>query len=173
MKICFLDRDGTIVKDYEDSEWSMKHSPEFIDGIFECLRSISQLGFKLIIITNQNIIGEGYITLEMYKEFQEKMINELSRENIEILDTFYCPHKIRDNCNCRKPKLGLIEKAVNKYSSIEIEKSIVIGDSECDMAIAMQLKIRGFYLGEKNIENEKIIKINSIAEIEGIIKNEK
>lgn len=173
MKICFLDRDGTIIKDYEDNEWKFKEIPEFIDGTFESLRLLSKMRYKFIIITNQHIIGEGIITLENYKNFHKKVINKLLNENIEILDTFYCPHKIEENCDCRKPKLGLINKALIKYPSINIDKSIVIGDSECDMRLAENLNIRGFYLGDKNIENKKVTKIKSLTEVVEIIGNSK
>ena len=88
MKIAFFDRDGTIIKDYPDEKWSTVTQPEFLTGSIETLQQVMRRGFKIIIITNQYLINEGYISIQQYEEMNEKMMKELTRHEIEILDVF-------------------------------------------------------------------------------------
>ena len=88
MKIAFLDRDGTIIKDYPDNMWKDIKSPEFLDGSIETLQHIKDRGFEIIIITNQYLIGEGMITLEDYQKFNDLFLKTLKQNGINVLDVF-------------------------------------------------------------------------------------
>jgi D-glycero-D-manno-heptose 1,7-bisphosphate phosphatase len=144
MKIAFLDRDGTINKDYQDDEWKNIYNPEFLKGSLEALRVIREKGFQIIIITNQYLINDGVITLSQYKMFTEKLIKIVNEQGVKILDIFYCPHSKKENCNCSKPKTGLIDNALKKYPNIELDKSFIVGDSIVDMELGNKLGIRTF-----------------------------
>ena len=100
MKIAFLDRDGTIIKDYRDEEWRNISDPEFLDGSLKALKIITEKGYQIIIITNQYLINDGIITLSQYKIFTEKIIKVAKNDGVDILDVFHCPHSIKENCNC-------------------------------------------------------------------------
>ena len=136
MKVVFLDRDGTIIKDYPDSEWSKIKTPEFLVGTIEALKFIINKNFKIIIVTNQYLIGEKIISLQDYNKFTKKFLDTLNENNIDILDIFYCPHARNQNCNCIKPKPGLINQALSKYHDIDLNNSFYVGDSICDMQLA-------------------------------------
>ena len=112
MKVAFLDRDGTIIKDYRDYEWRNVYEPEFLEGSLEALKIIREKGFQIIIITNQYIINDGIITLSQYRKFTERVLQFVNGYGVEIKDIFHCPHSIKENCNCSKPKTGLIDKAL-------------------------------------------------------------
>lgn len=158
IKIAFFDRDGTIIKDYPDAEWGSIKKPEFINGAFEALRHVLNRGYRIIIVTNQYLIGEKIISQKDYEEFSELFLDELKCENIKILDIFYCPHARSDNCSCCKPKPGLIRKALEKYPYIEMKNSFLVGDSVCDMKLAefYGLKLYGIGLNcENNINTVK------------------
>lgn len=144
MKIAFLDRDGTIIKDYPDKEWSNIKSPEFLEGSIETLKYIRTQGFEIIIITNQYLIGEGIITLEDYQKFNDLFLRILKQNEINVLDVFYCPHARNQNCACIKPNPGLINQALRKYSNIKLNSSFYVGDSLCDMQLARKFNIK-FY----------------------------
>lgn len=144
MKVAFLDRDGTINKDYQDDDWRNIYKPEFLEGSLEALKIIREKGFKIIIITNQYLINDGIITLSQYRVFTEELLQFVNGHGIEILDIFYCPHSIKENCNCSKPKSGLIDKALEKYSEIELDKSFIVGDSLSDIELGNKLGIRTF-----------------------------
>ncbi len=155
MKIAFLDRDGTIVRDYPDDAWRDVCEPEFLDGSIHGIRELIGRGYKVIIITNQYIIAEGIITVEQYESFTRKMLKEFRNNGVEILDIFYCPHSRDAGCRCCKPQIGLIEQALKKYPEIDMENSFMCGDSESDMQCAQNagLKFYGIGLGQDCIKD--------------------
>ena len=165
MKIAFLDRDGTINKDYPDEIWSNIREPEILDGAIKGLIYLKELGYKFIVITNQYIIDDGYITLQDYKDFNRRLVFILNNKNIEIMDIFYCPHSEKKNCNCYKPKPGMIYNALKKFPSIDMGKSILIGDSIGDKELAEFFNM-DFY----GIDIEYKNRIKNISEIKKYIR---
>lgn len=166
MKVAFFDRDGTIIEDYPDDVWTLIDTPSFIEGSIETLKKIVEKGYKIIIITNQYLINEGYITLEQYNDITDKMLSTLRSQGIDILDVFYCPHSKREECCCFKPKTGMIKQALSKYPAIHMAESFMIGDSQVDMELAINAKIQGFGIGmKKRNDNESIYELNSIKEV--------
>lgn len=134
MKVAFVDRDGTINKDYPDDDWRYIYEPEFLDGSLEALKVINQKG------SNNHY----------YKSIPDKWWNhniitvqKIYRKAI-ALDTFYCPHSIKENCNCFKPKTGLVDMALKKYPHIELNKSFIVGDSVSDIELGNRLGIMTF-----------------------------
>lgn len=166
MKVAFFDRDGTIIEDYPDEVWTMIDTPTFIKGSIETLKKILDMGYKVIIITNQYLINEGFITIQQYNDITNKMLFTLRSQGIDILDVFYCAHSKSEECGCFKPKTGMIEKALKKYPNINMVEPFMIGDSLVDMELAINAKIRGFGIEvEKKSDNENIYKLTSIKEI--------
>ena len=161
-KAIFLDRDGTInvEKDYlfriEDFE--------FIFGVKEALKLLQANDFLLIIITNQSGIARGYYTEEDYRILNDWMLKELKFQGINITSVYYCPHhpeakveKYRKNCNCRKPKLGLYEQAIEDFN-IDLSNSYAIGDKIRDCAICKNTDCHGFLIAS----NEKTSVIEDV-----------
>lgn len=164
MKVAFLDRDGTIIRDYPDSEWSKIKTPEFLENSTDALQYIKSQGFEIIVITNQYLIGEGIITLDEYKKFSNSFLKTLKQNNVDILDVFYCPHARSKKCDCMKPNLGLINQALQKYPSIDLRESFYVGDSLCDRELAksFNLTFYGINLPCKN-------KISSLIEVKSFL----
>ncbi len=138
-KIVFLDRDGVIniEKDYlykiEDFE--------FIDGTFDSLNYLSNLGYKFVIITNQSGIGRGYYTKEDFDKLTTWMLEQFNKNGIKIQAVYYCPHNPLDNCSCRKPNIAMIEKA-SKILDIDYDNSWLIGDKSSDIQTAINANIK-------------------------------
>lgn len=147
LRVAFLDRDGTIIEDYEDELWRNKTEPTFIDGSIEALAKIKQKGYEIIIITNQYLIDEKVITIEQYQDFTNKFVKRINDNGIEILDIFYCPHSRNGNCSCMKPKDGLVKKALEKYPEIDLKGCFIVGDSLCDVELGERLGIKTFGIG--------------------------
>ena len=132
-KTIFLDRDGVINK--EINYLYMIDDFEFIDGIFDTCQHFQSLGYKIIIITNQSGIYRGYYTENDYQKVTQWMLTQFANEDINILDTFHCPHGPDSTCNCRKPKPGMFLNAKTKYN-IDMKNSWMIGDNEVDVIAA-------------------------------------
>ena len=132
-KTIFLDRDGVINKEmnylYRIKEF------EFIEGIFEACIYFQELGYELIIITNQSGISRGYYGESDYQKLTKWMLAQFKKNNVNILDVFHCPHGANLFCKCRKPKPGMLLKAQQKYD-IDMGKSWLIGDKETDIIAA-------------------------------------
>ena len=166
MKIAFFDRDGTIIKDYPDEKWSTITQPEFLPGSIETLQQVMRRGFKIIIITNQYLINEGYISIRQYEKMNEKMMKELTRHEVKILDVFYCPHGRQEGCNCCKPQTGMILQAIEKYPAIDLNASFIIGDSIVDMEVAIRMNMVGYGINvEVPDEAKDIYEIEEVIEI--------
>ncbi|MGC8662934.1 MAG: D-glycero-alpha-D-manno-heptose-1,7-bisphosphate 7-phosphatase [Thermoplasmata archaeon] len=126
-KALFIDRDGTINR---DCPYCHKIEDLYIyEDAVEIMKKYQEEGYLIIIITNQSGIGRGYFTLEEFWDFHNNLLNELEKRGVHVTATYFCPHKPEDNCHCRKPNTGMLEKAFKDYN-IDIENSIVIGDRD-------------------------------------------
>lgn len=159
MKVVFLDRDGTINKDYKDKDWKEKKVPEILPGVIQALQIFIANGYKLIIVTNQYIINDGIISLDDYKEFNNNLLQILKENNIDILKTYYCPHNDKDCCNCKKPKTGMIDQALREFN-IELKDSIYCGDSIADKCLAEKFNLKFFGI---NLECDN--KVNNLLDV--------
>ena len=133
IKTIFLDRDGVINK--EINYLHKIDDFEFIDGVFETCQYLISLDCQIIVITNQSGISRGYYTEKDFQIITEWMIAEFQKNDIIILDIFHCPHLPNSNCNCRKPKPGMLLDAKYKHN-IDMQNSWLIGDKEIDIIAA-------------------------------------
>lgn len=171
-KTIFLDRDGVINK---EKNYLFKISEfEFIDGIFDACRYFISINFNIIVITNQSGIERGLYTEIDFNKLNIWMINEFKKNNVEILDVFHCPHVTTSNCNCRKPKPGMLIEAQIKHE-IDLSKSWMIGDKESDIKAAKSagvdktILLRSGHKVDETFSDALFIK-NSIIETVQIIK---
>ena len=168
MKVAFLDRDGTINKDYDDNDWKHINNPEILDGNIEGLKKLKYYGYEIIIITNQYIISDGIISEQQYEDFNRKLIESLKNEGIDILKIYYCPHNDLANCNCKKPKTGMIDNALNDFD-IDLAKSFYIGDDYNDYELAKKfgLDFYGIEIVHSNIEHTRLnAQFNNISNVD-------
>jgi D-glycero-D-manno-heptose 1,7-bisphosphate phosphatase len=132
-KAAFLDRDGVInVRLPGGAYVTRREEFVFCEGVAEALRLLQAKGFLLIVVTNQRGIGRGLMTEKDLDDVHRGMREELDREGV-ILDALYhCPHDLDDDCDCRKPRPGMLKAAMKSFA-IDRERSIIIGDSETDI----------------------------------------
>lgn len=125
----FLDRDGVICYDvhYMSSPDQFKLMPFVGEGI----KMLNDAGYLVIVVTNQSGLRRGLITEENLRKIHEKMISELSAYGARIDDIFVCPCLPEENCECRKPKPGMIIEAARKHN-IDLSSSFMVGDKQID-----------------------------------------
>jgi D-glycero-D-manno-heptose 1,7-bisphosphate phosphatase len=172
-KVIFLDRDGVI--NVEKNYLHKIEDFEFIDGVFESLLYLQELGYKLIVITNQSGIGRGYYTKEQYDILTIWLKEKFKSSDINISEIYCCPHAPDVECECRKPKIGMIHEA-SKIINIDYQNSWVIGDKSSDIALGLNANIpntiqvkSGHAFDEKDSKATFII--NSIKDVPTIIKS--
>ncbi|MCM2325657.1 MAG: D-glycero-beta-D-manno-heptose 1,7-bisphosphate 7-phosphatase [Candidatus Woesearchaeota archaeon] len=138
-KAIFLDRDGVI---NIDKNYVHKISQfEFVPNTFEALRNLREMGFKLIVITNQSGIGRGYYSKKEYYALRRHINKKLKEENITIDAEYFCPHSPEDNCRCRKPNPYFIDMAVKRFR-LDREECFFVGDKTADILSADKGKIK-------------------------------
>ena len=131
----FLDRDGVInhrVKGYISSDKDFN----FIDGVVHSFSKTNILFEKIIIITNQQGIGKGLMTVSDLNMIHDQMIDTINKNGGRIDRIYYCPHLISENCECRKPKIGMFNQSKLEFPEIDFKESFFIGDSDSDMEAA-------------------------------------
>lgn len=129
-KAIFLDRDGVI--NVDKSYVHKIEDFEFCDGVFDALKHFQNLGFLLIVVTNQSGIGRGYYSEEDFQKLTSWMVREFQNQGIAISQVYHCPHVPSENCTCRKPKAGMFEKAFKDFD-IDTKNSWMIGDKPSDI----------------------------------------
>ena len=171
IKAVFLDRDGVL---NEERDYLYKVEDfKFIDGVIDALFYLQSKNYALFIVTNQSGIGRGYYSEQDFETLTKWMLEELMENKIEISRVCYCPHIDDDNCNCRKPKTGMIDTIMNSCN-IDIENSWMIGDKDSDIQCALNVGIyntiqvkSGHQFSMAN-SNAKYI-LNSLKDINKII----
>jgi histidinol-phosphate phosphatase family protein len=177
VKAIFFDRDGVICKErnlfYKGKPIISEKDIEWEKNVIKALKKISKLDYLLIIITNQSIIGKGILKKEKFKEITNFIHHELLKNNIKISHTYVCPHTSEENCFCRKPKIGLLKLAQEKFN-IDLEKSYFIGDKTSDIQTGFNagcktILVKTGYSGEDksfNISPDFIVEdLNKVFEI--------
>lgn len=133
-KVVFLDRDGVINRDSPEYI-KCREEFEFLPTSLEAIKILTQNNYLIIVITNQSSIARGMTSLQEVLAIHQIMFESVRNYGGNITDIFFCPHHPDDNCDCRKPKPGMIHQAVRKYD-IDLASSVMIGDSSTDIECA-------------------------------------
>jgi D-glycero-D-manno-heptose 1,7-bisphosphate phosphatase len=177
-KCVFLDRDGTINK--FNGFAKKPEDLELIDGAADAIKKINRRGFLAIVVTNQPVIARGEVDIETLNLIHMKMETDLGKNGAYIDDLFYCPHhpdrgfpgerpEYKIDCECRKPKPGMILAAAEKYN-IDLSLSYMAGDDARDVkagiaAGCVPVLLAGNSEEINNIENgEKIRRFSNLLE---------
>jgi len=168
-KALFLDRDGVInidknyvhkIKDFE-----------FIDGIFDLCDFFQKKDFLIFIITNQAGIARGYYNEKDFSNLTTWMLKEFSKRGIEITKVYYCPHHpdFTGECNCRKPKPGMILRAKEEFN-VDLTNSILIGDKNSDIEAGIKAGIKyNFLIQSATMEKENKFNVKVLNKLTDIL----
>jgi len=140
MKLVILDRDGVI--NY-DSDLYIKSPEEWqpIPGSPEAIARLNQRGWRVVVCTNQSGIGRGLFGMDTLNAIHEKMIKTVAHVGGSIDAVFFCPHTNADDCDCRKPKPGMLKEIAARYN-VDLANVPVVGDSLRDLQSAAAVGAR-------------------------------
>jgi len=162
MRVIFLDRDGVINKYPGDSDYVKSWEEfSFLPEVIPSLKELKDNGFGLCIISNQAGVGTGIFSRSALDSITTNMLRQLKKAGVELLGVYYCTHRPQDNCPCRKPKTGLIDKAIADFFKLGIEvdfqDSYFIGDSLVDVETGKNagLKTVLLFSGKEKPANRK------------------
>ena len=171
-KAIFLDRDGTINKMV--GFVTKPEQFELIEGAAEAIKTINKSGYLAIVVTNQPVIARGDCTFEELQTIHDKMETELGKVGAFVDAIYVCPHhtdkgfegerpEYKCNCDCRKPKPGLLLKAAKDFN-IDLSESYMIGDSHRDVEAGENAGVKKSIKVEENKKNGLLETIKEIVE---------
>ena len=134
MKLVILDRDGVI--NY-DSLHFIKSPAEWkaMPGSLEAIAKLTQAGYRVVVATNQSGVGRGLFDMDTLNAMHNKMHRAVQAVGGRIDAVFYCPHSADSNCNCRKPKPGMLERIAGCFNA-DLSGAYAVGDSLRDLEAA-------------------------------------
>lgn len=147
-KAIFLDRDGTL--NIEKNYLYKREDFEFIIGMPEAIKRWNELGYKIIVVTNQAGVARGYYTEDDVVNLHTYINDLLMKSGAHIDAFYYCPHhpihgigKYKVECSCRKPKTGMLEQAISDFN-IDVAQSYLFGDQDSDIEAGETMKIKSY-----------------------------
>ena len=169
-KAVFLDRDGTINK-YVGFMRDIENF-ELIDGVADAIKEINKSGYLAIVVTNQPVIARGEVTYEELNLIHNKMETLLGNEGAYLDAIYYCPHhphsgyegeipELKFDCDCRKPKPGMLLKAAKDYN-IDLSQSYMVGDSENDIVAGEAAGCKSVLLGDECATLKEFVENNIV-----------
>lgn len=136
----FFDRDGTLMRDVNFA--SRPEQVELLPGAADAVRSLSAAGWVVVLVTNQSGIGRGLFSPDDYDRVHARLLELLAAEGARLNAAYHCPHAAEVQCDCRKPGIGLFERAAREHD-LDLPRSWCIGDRWRDVAPAQALGATG------------------------------
>ncbi|MDP2653462.1 MAG: HAD-IIIA family hydrolase [Candidatus Omnitrophota bacterium] len=136
MKVVFLDRDGVINEFPGNGNYVTKVKDfRFIPGALKALRRLTDAGFMIFVVSNQAGVGKGVYSLNKLRRITENMLRDVRKAGGRIKKVYYCTHRSDQNCDCRKPRIGSIRKAMGLMSKSlrSAQKAFFVGDTKVDI----------------------------------------
>lgn len=136
----FLDRDGTIAEEVG----YLNHVSRFRMFPFAAaaVRRLNNAGLPVIVVTNQSGVGRGYFPESLVHEVHREMERQLAAAGARLDAIYYCAHASAEECNCRKPRTGMVERAAQDHG-LSLAESFVVGDRYGDIELAHNIGARG------------------------------
>ncbi len=153
----FLDRDGVINEEVENlvkpEDFRLK------EGAAEAIRRLNEMGYLVIVATNQPVLAKGFASFEDMDRIHGRMSELLAGHNARVDAVYVCPHhpekgfpgergSLKARCGCRKPEPGLITKAMADFD-VDAGGSWMVGDSPTDVEAGRKAGLRTILVGKK------------------------
>jgi imidazoleglycerol-phosphate dehydratase/histidinol-phosphatase len=142
-RILFLDRDGTLNEETADEQIDSLEKIRLMPGVVPALLDLKRAGFAFVMVTNQDGLGTPSFPQDRFERAHRFILELFASQGIEFEAVCICPHFKREDCACRKPKIGMVQEYL-AAQIIDKTRSYMIGDRDTDMDFAANLGVRGF-----------------------------
>jgi heptosyltransferase-2 len=147
----FLDRDGTL--NYDPGYLKVAADLKLLAGVGPALARLKGAGAKLVVVTNQSGVARGIITLKDLEAIHARLQGLLEQEDAALDAIYFCPHHPDDDCRCRKPKVGMVERAVSELQ-LDLRRSYLIGDHARDIQLAHRVGAKAILLTNEPMDSQ-------------------
>lgn len=141
-KILFIDRDGTLILEPDDFQVDAVEKVRLVDDVIPALLELARHGYRFVMVSNQDGLGTNSFPQEQFDAPHALTMSLFESQGIVFDEVFICPHLPEDNCDCRKPRTGLLTRYLTA-KSIDLAASAVIGDRQTDMELAERIGVQG------------------------------
>ena len=141
-KILFIDRDGTLIEEPDDFQVDALEKIRLVEDAIPSLLELANHGYRFVMVSNQDGLGTDAFPRSDFELCQAQVLQLFTSQGISFDEIFICPHLPADNCECRKPRTGLLTRYL-AATNIDLAASAVIGDRATDMQLAERLGVRG------------------------------
>jgi imidazoleglycerol-phosphate dehydratase / histidinol-phosphatase len=141
-RILFIDRDGTLIVEPADFQVDAVHKVRLMPGVVPALLELKRAGYRFVLVRNQDGLGTASFPEPHFREPQDYLRELFASQGVSFEAEFFCPHTPQDDCDCRKPRIGLLTEFL-AARSLDQRHSYVIGDRDADMQLAATLGIQG------------------------------
>ncbi|MEO6306500.1 MAG: lipopolysaccharide heptosyltransferase II [Nitrospiraceae bacterium] len=149
----FLDRDGTL--NYDPGYLKIPAELKLLAGVGPALARLKGAGAKLVVVTNQSGVGRGMLTLKDLEAIHARLQGLLEQEDAALDAIYFCPHHPDDGCRCRKPNVGMVERAVSELQ-LDLRRSYLIGDHARDIQLAHKVGAKAILLTAVHVDSQAL-----------------
>jgi heptosyltransferase-2 len=149
----FLDRDGTL--NYNPGYLKVAAELKLLAGVGPALARLKGAGAKLVVVTNQSGVGRGIITLKDLEAIHARLEGILEQEGAALDAIYFCPHHPDDGCRCRKPNVGMVERAASELQ-LNLRRSYLIGDHARDIQLAHRVGAKAILLTPALVDTQAL-----------------
>lgn len=166
VRVVFLDRDGVINEQAPPHQYILSWKQfKYLPGVYEAIGALNKGGYKVIIVTNQRCVARGLATIEDIEDLNRRLIQDIAAHGGKIDAMYYCPHDDTDQCECRKPKPGMLIKAekdlLEKGFKVDKERSWMIGDFWSDIQTGVRYGVNTIRILSGGKDTSTPVKINN------------
>ena len=149
----FLDRDGTL--NYDPGYLRVAAELKLLAGVGPALARLKRAGARLVVVTNQSGVGRGIITLKDLEAIHARLQGLLEQEDAALDAIYFCPHHPDNGCRCRKPNVGMVERAVSELQ-LDLRRSYLIGDHARDIQLATRVGAKAILIATAPVEAQSL-----------------